>query len=57
MQLTYSLGYCTYLNKINVYPFTRNLTALKKEVLKLERELMQQKSRNKVLYPFSVYYF
>ena len=28
---------------------TRNLTSLKKEVLKLERELMQQKSRNKVL--------
>ena len=28
---------------------TKNLTALKKEVLKLERELMQQKSRNKVL--------
>lgn len=28
---------------------TRNLTAMKKEVLKLERELMQQKSRNKVL--------
>jgi chromosome segregation ATPase len=28
---------------------TRNLGALKKEVLKLERDLMQQKSRNKVL--------
>ena len=28
---------------------TRNLAALKKEVLKLERDLMQQKSRNKVL--------
>ena len=28
---------------------TRNLDALKKEVLKLERDLMQQKSRNKVL--------
>lgn len=28
---------------------TRNIGALKKEVLKLERDLMQQKSRNKVL--------
>ena len=28
---------------------TKNLDALKKEVLKLERDLMQQKSRNKVL--------
>ena len=28
---------------------TKNMTSLKKEVLKLERELMQQKSRNKVL--------